>query len=61
MKLNDIDFNRLSDTELVSLCLKYKIIQKEDIKSLTRKKILDLIKNYVAQKLKVYGQKKTTL
>ena len=58
MKLNDIDFNRLSDTELVSLCLKYKIIQKEDIKSLTRKKLLDLIKHYVAQKLKVYGQKK---
>ena len=43
MKLNDIDFNKMSDKELVLLSLKYKLIQKTDIPSLTRDKILQLL------------------
>ena len=27
MKLNDIDFNKLSDKEIISICLKYKLIE----------------------------------
>ena len=43
MKLNDIDFNKMSDKELVILSLKYKLIQKTDIPSLTREKLLIMI------------------
>ena len=31
MKLNEINFDLLSDQELISLCLKYKIIEKEKL------------------------------
>jgi len=58
MKLNDIDFNKMSDKELVILSLKYKLIQKTDIPSLTREKLLIMIKQFIQDKLKVYGTKK---
>lgn len=58
MKLNDIDFNKMSDKELVLLSLKYKLIQKTDIPSLTRDKLLIMIKQFIQAKLKVYGTKK---
>ena len=56
MRLNDINFDLLTDRELVILCLKYKIIQKEQIPNLTRKELLNIIKNYIHRKLQVYGQ-----
>ena len=37
MKLNDIDFNRLNDKELITLCLKYKLIESHEISKSTRK------------------------
>ena len=46
MKLNEIDFNLLSDKELVILCLKYKLITKEEIPKCNRKKLLELIKTF---------------
>ena len=58
MKLNDIDFDRLTDKELVALCLKYKMIQQSEIPQLTRKILLSKIKEFLKRKLQVYGQKK---
>ena len=59
MKLNEIDFNLLSDKELINLSLKYNILTVEEIKTTTRKQLLELIKAYLQKKLKVYGEKKT--
>tara|TARA_B100001094_G_scaffold314746_1_gene353941 strand:- start:390 stop:1862 length:1473 start_codon:yes stop_codon:yes gene_type:complete len=58
MKLNEIDFNLLSDKELVILCLKYKLITKEDISKCNRKKLLELIKGFLKKKLQIYGQRR---
>ena len=54
MKLNEIDFDSMSNKELIQLSLKYKIIQKEDLYNIS-KKLLRLIKQYIYKKLKVYG------
>ena len=45
MKLNEIDFDLLSDKELIQICIKYELIKIQDIKLLTRKDILHIIKN----------------
>ena len=58
MKLNEIDFNLLSDRELIGVCLKYKLIEKEQITSSSRKELLQLIKVFLSNKLKNYGHKK---
>ena len=58
MKLNEINFDLLSDQELIVLCLKYKIIEKEDISKTTRKELLNIIKGFLQKKLHVYGQRK---
>ena len=57
MKLNDIDFNKFSDKELITICLKYKLIESHQISRSTRKDLLLLIRNYLERKLKTYGQK----
>jgi hypothetical protein len=58
MKLNEIDFEKLSDNELVHLCLKYKIIDKEKLRKTTRKDLLLIIREFLEKKLRVYGEKK---
>ena len=58
MKLNEIDFNLLSDRELIGICLKYKLIEREKISGSNRNDLLLLIKNFLEIKLKNYGQKK---
>ena len=55
MKLNEIDFDSMSNKILIQLSLKYKIIQKEDLYNISRKQLLRLIKQYIYKKLKVYG------
>ncbi len=60
MKLNDIDFSLLSDRELIGVCLKYKLIQKEMIPKSTREDLLKHIRIFLTKKLKTYGQKKDT-
>ena len=45
MKLNEINFDLLSDKELIQLCLKYKIIEQENIPKTTRKELLLIIKS----------------
>ena len=30
MKLNELDFDKLSDNDLIQLCLKYKILDKSE-------------------------------
>ena len=60
MKLNELNFDLLSDKELIMICLKYKIIKKEDIPKTTRKELLVIIKLFLKKKLDVYGQKTTT-
>ena len=57
MKLNEINFDLLSNQELISLCLKYKIIEKEKIPETTRTNLLLIIKDFLKKKLEVYGQK----
>ena len=57
MKLNEINFDLLSDQELISLCLKYKIIEKEKLSQITRTNLLLIIKDFLKKKLEVYGQK----
>ena len=58
MKLNEIDFDLLSNKELVEICLKYKLLEKEQIVRSSRKDILQIIKQWVHKKLQVYGQNK---
>ena len=58
MKLNDIDFNKLSDKELISICLKYKLIEFDDIKKHTRSDLLKRIQVWLHNKLRKYGQRK---
>ena len=58
MKLNDIDFNKLSDKEVISICLKYKLIDYDDIKKYSRKDLLKILHIWLHKKLKNYGQKK---
>jgi len=60
MKLNDIDFNKLSDKEIISICLKYKLIEFDDIKKYTRKDLLKILHIWLHKKLKNYGQKQET-
>ena len=43
MKLNEIDFNQLSDKELVMICLKYQLITKEQLPKMTRNILLQII------------------
>ena len=57
MKLNDIDFNKFSDKELITICLKYKLIESHQLTQTTRKGLLSLIRGYLERKLKTYGQK----
>ena len=57
MRLNDIDFNKFSDKELITICLKYKLIESHQISRTTRKDLLSLIRGYLERKLKTYGQK----
>ena len=58
MKLNELNFDLLSDKELITICLKYKIIKKEEIPKTTRKELLAIVKLFLKKKLNVYGQKK---
>tara|TARA_Y100001958_G_scaffold115570_1_gene82710 strand:+ start:1001 stop:2509 length:1509 start_codon:yes stop_codon:yes gene_type:complete len=58
MKLNDIDFDKLSDNELKALCIKYRMVNENEVLSIDRKQSLNLIRKFLERKLKVYGQKK---
>ena len=57
MKLNELDFDKLSDNDLIQLCLKYKILDKSEISNTTRKELLIIIKNYIQKKLQVMDKK----
>jgi hypothetical protein len=57
MKLNEMNFDVLSDKELVLISLKYKLIEKKDIPLTTRNKLLRLIKDFLQRKLQTYGQR----
>tara|TARA_Y100000817_G_scaffold296211_1_gene271573 strand:- start:229 stop:1740 length:1512 start_codon:yes stop_codon:yes gene_type:complete len=58
MKLNEIDFDILSDKELVGICLKYKLIKYEEISRYKRTDILAIIKKWLHNKMINYGQNK---
>ena len=55
MKLNDIDFNKLTDKEIISICLKYKLIEFDDIKKYKRTDLLKILQVWLHKKLKTYG------
>ena len=57
MRLNDIDFNNFSDKELLTICLKYKLIESHQLTQTTRKDLLVLIRSFIERKLKTSGQK----
>ena len=52
-----MNFDVLSDKELVLISLKYKLIEKKDIPLTTRNKLLRLIKDFLQRKLQTYGQR----
>ena len=61
MKLNEIDFDLLSNKELIGICLKYELVKREDIPKMKREQVLVLLKKWVHKKLSVYGQKKDNI
>jgi len=61
MKLNNIDFDKLSDNELKGLCLKYRIINPKNIHKYQRQQLLEIIKKYLIHKLKNYGQRRNSI
>ena len=61
MKLNEIDFDLLSDKELIAICIKYSLIKYEDISKYKRSDILNIIKNWIHLKLQMYGQQKSNI
>jgi hypothetical protein len=61
MKLNDIDFDKLTDNELKGICLKYKIIDPQKINLCQRSKLLEIIKKWLEYKLKNYGQRRNSI
>jgi len=52
MIFNNVDLNKLSDEQLEKLLQKYKICQLDQIKSLSRNTKLELITNYLTNKIK---------
>ena len=61
MKLNDIDINSLSDTDLKRICIKYQIIQTSEIHSITRDRLLRETKTYLKYKMETYKQRKRSM
>ena len=59
MKLNEIDFNLFNDKELIRICIKYKLIEYNDINKYKRSDLLNIIKEWVHNKLKIYGNQKS--
>jgi len=57
MKLNEINFDLMTDKELVMISLKYKMIEREQIPRTSRKDLLILIKAFIQRKLQTYGQR----
>ena len=57
MKLNEINFDLMTDRELVMISLKYKMIEREQIPKTSRKDLLILIKAFIQRKLQTYGQR----
>ena len=60
MKLNDIDFNKLSQKEIISICLKYKLIDFDDIKKYSRKDLLKILHIWLHKNLKIMVIKRNT-
>ena len=59
MKLNDIDFNKLSDKEIISICLKYKLIEFDEIKKYSRRQdLLKILHIWLHKKLKIMVKKR---
>ena len=61
MKLNNIDFDKLSDNELKGLCLKYKLVDPNKINLYKRNQLLQIIKKWLESKLKNYGQRRNSI
>ena len=49
MKFNGIDFDKMTNTELIELCLKYKLIDRS--KQYNRQDLLNLIKEFIINRL----------
>ena len=49
MKFNGIDFDKMTNKELIELCLIYKLIDRT--KQYTRKDLLNLIKSFIIDRL----------
>ena len=58
MKLNELDFDKLSDSDLIQLCLKYKICRTKRHSKYNKQRTIRINKKYLEKKLQVYGQKK---
>ena len=61
MKINNIDLDKLSDNELKSLSIKYKLIDPKKIHQYSRDQILIIIKRWLKIKLNNYGQRRNSI
>ena len=62
MKLNNIDFDKLTDNELKQLCLKYKLIDPQKINFYQKNPFYNkIIKWFVLTKLKNYGHRRHSI
>jgi hypothetical protein len=60
MKINNIDLNTLSDSQLKQLCLKYQIMTQTELQTVSKDKMLTEIKSYVTYKIEKYkGRRKS--
>jgi hypothetical protein len=59
MKFNGIDFDKLSNTELVNLCLKYNLVDKS--KQYNRQNLLDLLKSFIIDRLNKKKQQSSNI
>ena len=59
MKFNGIDFDKMTNTELIELCLKYKLIDRS--KQYNRQDLLNLIKSFIIDRLNRKKQNSTNI
>ena len=61
MKLNNIDFDKLTDNELRAISVKYKLVDPNKVHMYSRKQLLMIMKKWLEHKLKNYGQRRNSV
>ena len=61
MKINNIDFNLLSDSEIINICNKYKLLSENNTNQYNRYEYIKLMKEFTRKKLKNYGTRRKSV